>query len=534
MAKLNVDYPEARHLLMKAEGKCCSEMFERYHRQLTKASPENRLPMGLDFNPLQPWIGVFTHAARNKDFWDEHVISPAIPGRKENVSGYSAERRDDRTGAGSVEHWHKLQESKEEAEASFFKRDGGFFSVSARCKAEAGQEERKQQEGRPPAELGKAVRHHSRRPRKLFLICKRQGRRMPRSLQGPSRPCMPVLLEKSSQLPMRLGKAWWERFWQGQEQELIRAELQRAARSGTRIKVVSAPSTAGACKVGQLKFAVGQDQPLPASQSRFDQTWWGCSSPRARSAEDRPRPSRERKRTSKQWAACEILVQLWINDDQCIDTSAILSFEKHLVLPEELIERARTVLHDEFKVNDVSNPEGHRTALLRCMLEQACDLDAKVVPDWLDHGVPLGVSAPIVNTGIFPATEDVFASIKSSQAIGRLLEDWSGEALNYSSFYEAGSKAQDELDRIVETGRADRVCFQYAHGLFCTHPAFQSEWELLTIFLAVRLFSRFVSNKRVHIVVQSDSTSALEAATKFKAHSPIMVRLACELGIVRN
>jgi hypothetical protein len=277
VAKLNVDYPEARHLLMKAEGKCCSEMFERYHRQLTKASPENRLPMGLDFNPLQPWIGVFTHAARNKDFWDEHLISPAIPWRKENVSGYSSERRDDRTGAGSVEHWHKLQESKEEAEASFFKRDGGFFSVSARCKAEAGQEERKQQEGRPPAELEKAVRHHSRRPRNLFSICKRQGRRMRRSLQGPSRPCMPVLLEKSSQLPMRLGKAWWERFWQGQEQELIRAELQRAAHSGTRIKVVSAPSTTGACKVVQLKFAVGQDQPLPASQSRFDQTWWGCS-----------------------------------------------------------------------------------------------------------------------------------------------------------------------------------------------------------------------------------------------------------------
>lgn len=143
--------------------------------------------------------------------------------------------------------------------------------------------------------------------------------------------------------------------------------------------------------------------------------------------------------------------------DQCIDTSAILSFEKQLVLPEELIERARTVLHDEFKVHDVSNPEGYRTALLRCMLEQACDLDAKVVPDWLDHGVPLGISAPIVNTGIFPATEDVSASIKSSQAIGRLLEDWSGEALNYSSFYEAGSKAQDELDRMVKTGRADRV-----------------------------------------------------------------------------
>eukprot|EP00435_Cladocopium_sp_Y103_P074369 s203_g48.t1 len=78
VAKLNNDYPEAWHLLMKAEDKCRSEMFERYRRQLTKAAAENRLPMGLEFNPLQPWIGVFTYAARHKDFWDEHVVGPAM------------------------------------------------------------------------------------------------------------------------------------------------------------------------------------------------------------------------------------------------------------------------------------------------------------------------------------------------------------------------------------------------------------------------------------------------------------------------
>ena len=78
VAKLNNDYPEAWHLLMKAEDKCRSEMFERYRRQLTKAAAENRLPMGLEFNPLQPWIGVFTFAARHKDFWDEHVVGPAM------------------------------------------------------------------------------------------------------------------------------------------------------------------------------------------------------------------------------------------------------------------------------------------------------------------------------------------------------------------------------------------------------------------------------------------------------------------------
>lgn len=74
-------------------------------------------------------------------------------------------------------------------------------------------------------------------------------------------------------------------------------------------------------------------------------------------------------------------------------------------------------------------------------------------------------------------------------------------------------------------------CDMLGGGARTHDPAFQSEWDFLTIFLAVRLFSRFVSDKRVHVVVQSDSTSALEAATKFKAHSTIMVRLACELAI---
>eukprot|EP00438_Fugacium_kawagutii_P001964 Skav210032 [mRNA] locus=scaffold706:72092:73324:+ [translate_table: standard] len=78
ISKLNLDHPEAWHLLMRAEDKCRSEQFERYRRQLTKAAAENRLPMGLDFNPLQPWTGVFTHAARHREFWQEHVVGPAM------------------------------------------------------------------------------------------------------------------------------------------------------------------------------------------------------------------------------------------------------------------------------------------------------------------------------------------------------------------------------------------------------------------------------------------------------------------------
>ena len=73
--------------------------------------------------------------------------------------------------------------------------------------------------------------------------------------------------------------------------------------------------------------------------------------------------------------------------------------------------------------------------------------------------LPLGICVPIEHTSVFPATDDVSASIKASQTIGILLEDWSGDAMNYSSIYDAGSRAraQAELDRMVETGRADRA-----------------------------------------------------------------------------
>lgn len=74
-------------------------------------------------------------------------------------------------------------------------------------------------------------------------------------------------------------------------------------------------------------------------------------------------------------------------------------------------------------------------------------------------------------------------------------------------------------------------CAVIGGGARTQDPTYQSEWELLCIFVAVRLFSKAVSAKLLHILVQSDSTSALEAATLFKAQSPLMARLACELAI---
>ena len=77
VTRLNEDYPETWYLIMQAEDRCRAEMLERHRRTLTKAAAENRLPMNLEFNPAQPWVGCFVFAARDQEHWMKHVIRPA-------------------------------------------------------------------------------------------------------------------------------------------------------------------------------------------------------------------------------------------------------------------------------------------------------------------------------------------------------------------------------------------------------------------------------------------------------------------------
>ena len=77
ITRLNEDYPETWYLIMQAEDRCRSEMLERHRRSLTKAAAENRLPMNLEFNPAQPWVGCFIFAARDQEYWMKHVVRPA-------------------------------------------------------------------------------------------------------------------------------------------------------------------------------------------------------------------------------------------------------------------------------------------------------------------------------------------------------------------------------------------------------------------------------------------------------------------------
>ena len=63
---------------MQAEDRCRGEHFEKIRRRLVRASTSGRLPMDVEFNATQPWIGVFTFAARDAEYWQEKFVKPAL------------------------------------------------------------------------------------------------------------------------------------------------------------------------------------------------------------------------------------------------------------------------------------------------------------------------------------------------------------------------------------------------------------------------------------------------------------------------
>ena len=62
----------------------------------------------------------------------------------------------------------------------------------------------------------------------------------------------------------------------------------------------------------------------------------------------------------------------------------------------------RDRLRHEFEAELVQ--EGYQSGLLRELLCQADDPDATVLPDWIEHGFPIGINREIECAGIFPRT----------------------------------------------------------------------------------------------------------------------------------
>ncbi|CAL1136058.1 unnamed protein product [Cladocopium goreaui] len=640
IVKLAADFPETWHLIMRAEDKCRSEMLERYRRQLTKAALEGRLPMNLDFDPNQPWIGVFTYAARNSEFWDEQVVKPStifiarggrhmtsekaervhIPEEAQaaldNVKGMKPELgkspkpKSPKKGKGpkraleetsesppaaktkkkDTEHprkWGNLFVTTADGVEICFKnakgKPGTCFGGLSREIAEVcgglvhvlepldqhGGWDILTDDGFAQAKelVSKADHAHLAFPCRSFSTARRSDQHgdvpVIRSSEKPDGWGSPLavegnlileraiilaflLLDKGSTFSMEnpensyawlvsfiqrlkrvvgvifsgldqcpfgartqkptgiLGNAAWmtsintrchqvrphahmEGGLQGKTWDPITNtwvwKTSKAAEYPQGLCHAWALALKGwltskegyqfmACRTlvkvspfqmvrldmvgSRLDKAVTQMEPLDASSSRQRlskravreeenlQAIGGLRDPRRAVARSlKLRRVGERIRT--------VL-------DRCYSVQDLLSFEKAVGMGAELVYRCRREMAAEFNVScTFVSVADYQTDLLESLLQEAEDKDAKVLPGWLRHGVPLGISQPIENTNIFPATDDVSAAIKASQTIGQLLEDWSGKALNYRSFYEAGQKAQSELDRLVTDGRADCV-----------------------------------------------------------------------------
>ena len=144
--------------------------------------------------------------------------------------------------------------------------------------------------------------------------------------------------------------------------------------------------------------------------------------------------------------------------DRFISSTVAARFEaKPSACPfsDEELQEARTALAKEFDTEACH--DGYEKSLFSAVLEAANDPDAKVIPSWIETGFPLGVKSTIEHTGVFPKTDQVSASIQASQAVGHIMDDWEGNSKNYASFGEAGPLAEEELERLVQLGRADKV-----------------------------------------------------------------------------
>lgn len=71
------EFPECYYLVWQADDRCRRDEFERIRRSLTRARLNGTLPMNVQFDPDQPWVGVFTYAARDGEYWARHVVRPA-------------------------------------------------------------------------------------------------------------------------------------------------------------------------------------------------------------------------------------------------------------------------------------------------------------------------------------------------------------------------------------------------------------------------------------------------------------------------
>ena len=63
-------------------------------------------------------------------------------------------------------------------------------------------------------------------------------------------------------------------------------------------------------------------------------------------------------------------------------------------------------------------------------------------------------------------------------------------------------------------------------------PAFQSEYELLAVLVALRVFKDLIASHGANmVVIRGDNTAVLQAVFTYKTHSPLMTQLTAEVAL---
>ncbi|CAK9112875.1 unnamed protein product [Durusdinium trenchii] len=125
-------------------------------------------------------------------------------------------------------------------------------------------------------------------------------------------------------------------------------------------------------------------------------------------------------------------------------------------ISETLVSSFQEELAKEFRVQ-IEQSAGFKVSLWRALLRNANDCEAGILPCWMESGFPLGIEEEIKPSGVFPLTTEDSAAVEASRLEGKWMDDQDGLHRNYTSFEDAGVKAQNILEEMVAIGRAQKL-----------------------------------------------------------------------------
>ena len=122
------------------------------------------------------------------------------------------------------------------------------------------------------------------------------------------------------------------------------------------------------------------------------------------------------------------------------------------------VAEARAAVAVEFGTTAAGTGMGYQGELFGRLLAEAGDAETEL-KHWINDGFPLGITRPIVPVGVFPGVDHDTAAIEASRVFGEMLArnpEPHDEHKNYKSFAEEAAAADEDLERIVGEGFAEK------------------------------------------------------------------------------